>query len=506
MKREHYAVNVDLEKFKELSKEGNVIPVGTELVLDVETPVSVFKKLKDRGYGYLLESAEVHDQVGRYSFVGCDPEVVIRTREDRVEIERNGEVEVRKQDRDPLEELKRVMSGYRAVGDFGEQAFRGGAVGYLGYDAVRFFETRVPVVEEDPLGVPDAVFVLARILVIFDHRYRKMRILSLAYLDDKKSPEEVYEDAILRLEEVLQELETPDGMVRISTGLEAEECEIRSNTTEEEYKQMVLKGQAYIRAGDIFQFVPSQRFEATYSGDEVSLYRALRFVNPSPYMFCLNFGDAFSLVGSSPEVHVRMQNEKIEIRPIAGTRLRGKNEEEDEANAEDLLADPKERAEHIMLVDLARNDVGRIAEYGSVKVTDLMIIERYSHVMHIVSNVEGHLSGDNDCYDVLRATFPAGTVSGSPKVRAMEIIAEVEKNKRGTYAGAVAYVGFDGNLDSCIVLRTVLMKDGKAYVQAGAGIVADSTPDGEYQETVNKARGMMKAIGLARRIARLQEG
>jgi anthranilate synthase component 1 len=264
---------------------------------------------------------------------------------------------------------------------------------------------------------------------------------------------------------------------------------------------MVLAGKEYIKAGDIFQFVPSQRFETDYKGSPLDLYRALRHVNPSPYMFCLRFPDGFSLVGSSPEVHVKCLEGKIEIRPIAGTRWRGKTKEEDDALAEELLADPKERAEHIMLVDLARNDVGRVSEYGSVRVNELMIVERYSHVMHIVSNVEGTLAPGSNAYDVMRATFPAGTVSGSPKVRAMEIINEVEKAKRCAYAGAVGYFGFDGSLDSCIALRTCVLKDGKAYVQAGAGVVADSDPTYEYNETVNKARGMLRALQRAKDLA-----
>ncbi|MEZ0255800.1 MAG: anthranilate synthase component I family protein, partial [Chthoniobacter sp.] len=272
------------------------------------------------------------------------------------------------------------------------------------------------------------------------------------------------------------------------------------NTTREEYMKMVSDGQEFIRAGDVFQFVPSQRFETDYSGDSLTLYRALRFVNPSPYMFCLKFAGAFSLVGSSPEVHVRAINGRIDIRPIAGTRRRGANAAEDEHNAQDLLADPKERAEHLMLVDLARNDVGRAAQFGSVKVSDFMTIEKYSHVMHIVSNVHGTLRPDRSAYDVMRATFPAGTVSGSPKVRAMQIINQFEKSKRGVYAGAVGYFGFDGNSDSCIALRTVVLKDGKAYVQAGAGIVADSSPESEHQECVNKAMGMMAAIARAKQI------
>jgi anthranilate synthase component 1 len=275
---------------------------------------------------------------------------------------------------------------------------------------------------------------------------------------------------------------------------------LQGNTTQAEYEAMVLAGKEYIKAGDIFQFVPSQRFEADYTGSPMDLYRALRHVNPSPYMFCMQFPQGFSLVGSSPEVHVKCIDGKIEIRPIAGTRWRGKTLEEDEALAAEMLADPKERAEHIMLVDLARNDVGRVAEYGTVRVNELMIVERYSHVMHIVSNVEGRLSKEHSAYDVMRATFPAGTVSGSPKVRAMEIINEVEKNKRCAYAGAVGYFGFDGNLDSCIALRTCVLKDGKAYVQAGAGVVADSDPTSEYRETVNKASAALRAIAWAKQL------
>ena len=285
----------------------------------------------------------------------------------------------------------------------------------------------------------------------------------------------------------------------IFTGTTPTQAESASNTTRAEYHAMVEKAQEYIRAGDIFQIVPSQRFETAFPGDALDLYRALRFVNPSPYMFCLRCPGGYSLVGSSPEVHVRLTDSLVEIRPIAGTRRRGETPEEDHANAEDLLADPKERAEHLMLVDLARNDVGRIAEFGSVKVSDFMTVEKYSHVMHIVSHVSGTLAGGRSAYDVMRATFPAGTVSGSPKVRAMQIINELEKSKRCSYAGAVGYFGFDGNLDSCIALRTVLLKDGRAYVQSGGGVVADSTPEGEYQETVNKAMAGMRAIDRARK-------
>jgi anthranilate synthase component I len=324
-----------------------------------------------------------------------------------------------------------------------------------------------------------------------------LKIVANAFIEGNAA-EPAYDAAAREIETILDQLKQPIAFPPIFTGSEPLRGKAESNTTREEYHDMVNRAEEYIRAGDIFQMVPAQRFETAFTGDALDLYRTLRFINPSPYMFCLRFPEGYSLVGSSPEVHVRLTGDLVEIRPIAGTRKRGVTEEEDEANASDLLADPKERAEHLMLVDLARNDVGRIADYGSVRVTDFMTIERYSHVMHIVSHVSGKLAGGRTAYDVMRATFPAGTVSGSPKVRAMQIINELEKSKRCTYAGAVGYFGFDGNLDSCIALRTVLLKDGKAYVQAGGGVVADSTPEGEYQESVNKAMAAMRAIDRVR--------
>jgi anthranilate synthase component 1 len=341
-------------------------------------------------------------------------------------------------------------------------------------------------------------FLLTGKVIIFDHRRRRLKIVANAFIEEN-GLELAYDVAAREIETIIEQLKHPISFRPIFTEEEPPRGKAESNTTRKDYHDMVNRAEEYIRAGDIFQMVPAQRFETTFTGDALELYRALRFINPSPYMFCLRFPDGFSLVGSSPEVHVRLTKDLVEIRPIAGTRRRGATEEEDEANAHELLADAKERAEHLMLVDLARNDVGRIAEYGSVKVTDFMTIERYSHVMHIVSHVSGKLAGGRTAYDVMRATFPAGTVSGSPKVRAMQIINELEKSKRSTYAGAVGYFGFDGNLDSCIALRTVLLKDGKAYVQAGGGVVADSTPEGEYQESVNKAMAAMRAIDRARR-------
>jgi anthranilate synthase component 1 len=393
--------------------------------------------------------------------------------------------------------LQKLMARYIPVPLAHLPRFIGGAVGYLGYDMVRFFEPSIGEPPRDDLQLPESLFMVAETLLIFDHQLRRLRVLSNALVEND-DVDGAYDGAVQAIQSVMKQLEKPVRLPVLNVHGQPQPVYPASNTTEAEFCRMVEQAHEFIHAGDIFQVVLSQRFETVYTGDPLTLYRCLRFVNPSPYLFCLKFGREFALVGSSPEVHVRAMNGKVEVRPIAGTRRRGNTPEQDEANARELLADPKERAEHLMLVDLARNDVGRIAEFGSVRVTDFMTIERYSHVMHIVSNVVGQLHPDKNAYDVMRATFPAGTVSGSPKVRAMQIISQMEKSKRGTYAGAVGYFGFDGNSDSCIALRTIALKDGKAYVQAGAGIVADSTPEGEYQETVNKAMGMMRAIERAR--------
>jgi anthranilate synthase component 1 len=341
-------------------------------------------------------------------------------------------------------------------------------------------------------------FMVTEAVVAFDHRQRRIRIVANAF-PEKENPAADYDAACEKIRSILESLSKPIAFDPIFTESTPVPALSTSNTTREEYHAMVQRAHEYIRSGDIFQIVLAQRFETEFHDDALDLYRALRFVNPSPYMFCLRCPGGYSLVGSSPEVHVRLTGDLVEIRPIAGTRRRGTTIHEDNANAADLMADPKERAEHLMLVDLARNDVGRIAEYGSVKVTDFMTIERYSHVMHIVSHVSGKLAGGRSAFDVMRATFPAGTVSGAPKVRAMQILNELEKSKRCSYSGAVGYFGFDGNHDSCIALRTVLLKGGKAFVQSGGGVVADSTPEGEYQETVNKAMAGMRAIDRARK-------
>ena len=484
------------EEFKALAKQGNLIPVYTEIISDCETPVSAFNKLDDGSYTFLLESAEHIDEGGRYSLVGSRPRVIFQSRDRLISVTEGGQTREFETSDDPLTELQRLMSAYKPVPMEGQLRFSGGAVGYMAYDMVRFFEPSVGMPPQDDLQLPESVFMITGSVLSFDHKLRRLRVISNAYTEDRDL-EEAYEEAVAEIQTVMQRLSRPATLPAVGTLQAPIAPKPLSNTLPEEYKAMVQGAQEFIHAGDIFQIVPSQRFEATYSGDALTLYRSLRFVNPSPYMFCLKFGGEFDLVGSSPEVHVRSIQGRVEIRPIAGTRRRGQTEDEDNKNAHDLFADPKERAEHVMLVDLARNDVGRIANFGSVSVTDFMKIERYSHVMHIVSNVVGQLKEGKNAYDVMRATFPAGTVSGSPKVRAMQILNRMEKNKRGTYAGAVGYFGFDGNHDSCIALRTVALKGGKAYVQAGAGVVADSTPEGEYQETVNKAMGMMQALGLA---------
>ncbi len=487
--------------FAEQAAKANVVPVWTEIVADGETPVTAFAKIGSEAPSFLLESAEQNDQVGRFSFLGSGARLTVSARDRVVTVTENGAARTFEAAGDPLAELERIMTGYRVAENPDLPGFSGGAVGYLSYDCVRWFEPTVGAPPKDELGVPDMFFVIAGTIIVFDHRRRRLRIVANAFIGPH-GPEAAYDAAVAEIDAILSKLARPLVFDPIFTGAEPPQAGgekgARCNTTREEYFAMVERAKEYIRAGDIFQMVPSQRFETDFSGDALDLYRALRFVNPSPYMFCLRFPEGYALVGSSPEVHVRLTGERVEIRPIAGTRRRGVTEAEDAANETDLLGDAKERAEHLMLVDLARNDVGRIAEFGSVEVSDFMTVERYSHVMHIVSHVSGKLAGGRTAYDVMRATFPAGTVSGSPKVRAMQIINELELSKRCTYAGAVGYFTFGGNLDSCIALRTVLLKDGRAYVQAGGGVVADSTPEGEYQESVNKAMAALRAIDRAR--------
>ena len=499
----------DKATFLERARQGNLIPVWREFLADQETPVLAYERLRTAlgregkaAGAFLLESVEGGEHIARYSFLGGAPHAVLRARGRRVEITyADGRNEVL-DDVEPLEALKAHMARYIPVPDPALPRFFGGAVGYIGYDAVAQFE-KVPLSDQPGLGWPDMIFSITDTIIIFDHVRHSMKIVANAWIKD--DPEAAYDQALTRIDTISGYLSTAVPMYVLDAHAEPEPVTCRSNTDPETFTAAVDRAKEYIRAGDVIQVVLSQRFEADCDAVPLDVYRALRSVNPSPYMFCLDFGDR-AMVGSSPEIHVRCEEGRIEVRPIAGTRPRSADPEQDVALEKELLADPKERAEHIMLVDLGRNDIGRVCTYGTVQVPELMVIERYSHVMHIVSDVTGKLARGRDAYDVLRATFPAGTVSGAPKVRAMEIIAELETARRGAYAGAVAYIGFTGNLDSCITIRTVQLEPGRAYVQAGAGIVADSDPRKEFEETQNKARGMVKALGLARRYKAAREG
>ena len=396
--------------------------------------------------------------------------------------------------RDPLEVLKGILSMYKAVDPGGLPRFYGGAVGYIGYDMVRFFE-RLPEQNPDDLGLPDSIFILSSFLLIFDHVSRTIKVVSYAFIED--DVDSAYRSAMKKIDMTVARLRRAIRLIPRPRPKRTEP-QLKSNFTKSEFLKSVSKAKDYIRKGDIIQVVLSQRWQTKINADAFSIYRALRSINPSPYMYYLKYGD-LKIVGSSPEIMVRAEEREVTVRPIAGTRPRGQNDEADEALAKELLADPKERAEHIMLVDLGRNDVGRVCNYSTVKVDEMMVIEKYSHVMHIVSNVVGKLKRGRDQFDVVRACFPAGTVTGAPKIRAMEIIEELEPTRRGPYAGAVGYFSFSGNLDSGITIRTIVIKDDTAYIQAGAGIVADSKPQREYEETRNKAKALLKAIELAER-------
>jgi len=513
-----------LEEFLKLAGQGNLIPVTCRLLADVETPLSAYRKIRGQGESFLFESVEGGEHLGRYSFVGCNPRAVIRQTGDRIEVVENGKVvenflvrrtgvarvpELKNGDRqdacptvhDGLEVVERVMKKYRAVALPGLPRFTGGAVGFIGYEFIHDVEPVVPRPPQDELGTPTMVFLIADQLLIFDRAAQTITILVNAILDDAESPADTYENATSEIDRIVSLLEQPSEHHPVTVPDEVPAMPFESNQTKEKFSANVLKAKEYITAGDIIQVVGSQRFSAPVQASPLDIYRAVRSINPSPYMFLLEL-DGFSLVGASPEIHVRCEDGRVEIRPIAGTRQRGRTPAEDLALEKELLADPKERAEHVMLVDLARNDIGRVCAFGSVQVKELMTIERYSHVMHIVTQVEGKLSTDKTPYDLMRATFPAGTVSGAPKIRAMQIIAELEQTARGPYAGCVGYFSFNGNLDTCITLRTALIKDGRAYVQAGGGWVNDSTPEGEFQETVNKSMAMRKAVAMAENFAR----
>ena len=488
-----------LEAFCNQAKDGNLIPVYAELTADCETPLSVYARLRERRPAFLFESIERGESLGRYSFVGCSPRKVFRAFPTMTEIETKGasDVQTLPTPPDPLTLIASEMASYHPV-ERPQDAppFTGGAVGFLAYEYIQYIEPTVPVAQDHPLGTPLLYYMITDSVVVFDHARQTLRVYANAHLDAASTPEASYAAAVAEIESIIALLRGPRELTLLSVGQIPEVKSPPSNFTREGFEQVVERAKTYIRSGDIIQAVCSQRFSKPFPHSPVDLYRALRIVNPSPYMFIVETGD-YALVGASPEVHVRLTQGNVEIRPIAGTRPRGQNAAEDQALSRELLADDKENAEHLMLVDLARNDIGRVCRPGSVHVPEYRIIERYSHVMHIVSQVEGRLAEDKDAYDLMRATFPAGTVSGAPKVRAMQIIAELEPTQRGPYAGALGYFGYEGTLDSCIAIRTSLLKEGVLYLQAGAGIVADSDPAAEYQETLNKAKALLKSSELA---------
>ena len=485
----------DFETFQKLANEGNLIPVFRELLADAETPVTLLLKLADRPRVFLLESVEGGEKWGRYSFLGTDPKIIVRIRKDHVIIEENGESRQIPHKGDPLGVLEELLGRRRPVSVGELPRFYGGAVGFFGYDTVRYFERlpehRMPGSDQD-----DAVFLITDTMVIFDNVRHTIKIVSSAAIDENTDLQTAYSDAVRKIDELLEILRSPAVPAISSSQPTVSEESFHPEIEKQEYLAMVDQARKYIMAGDVIQVVLAQRFHRPTTASPSALYRALRFVNPSPYLFFLKIDDTH-LIGSSPEVMVRLEEEIAELKPIAGTRRRGKTEQEDRKLADELLQDPKERAEHVMLVDLGRNDLGRIARTGSVQVNRLMAVERYSHVMHLVSLLQAQMQEGKNAYDLLRATFPAGTLSGAPKVRAMEIIAELEPSPRGAYGGAVGYFSYGGNADFCITIRTMLLRNGEVFIQAGAGIVADSDPESEYQETLGKAEGVFQAVRLA---------
>ncbi len=482
------------EAFKKLSKEGNLIPVYREILADAETPVTMLLKMADQPNAFLLESVEGGEKWARYSFLGTNPKMILRIRKDEVIIEENGVVSRKPHRGNPLGFLKEIISFYKPVSLEGLPRFYGGAVGYFGYDMVRFFE-RLPEHGKENPDEDAAVFIITDTLVVFDNVSHTIKIVSSAIVKDGEDLQKLYDRTVQKIEEMTKILNLPAVAGGKRQGGEKSPS-FHPEMEQKEFQSIVGKAKQYILAGDAIQVVLSQRFRQKTTALPTDLYRALRYINPSPYLFFLKLGK-MHLIGSSPEVMVRLEDGIAELNPIAGTRHRGVNEQDDRRLADELLQDPKERAEHIMLVDLGRNDLGRIARSGSVQVTQMMAVERYSHVMHLVSLIRAQLAEGKDAYDLLRATFPAGTLSGAPKVRAMEIIAELESSPRGAYGGAVGYFGYGGNADFCITIRTMLVRDGEVFIQAGAGIVADSDPETEYRETMSKAEGVFQAVRLA---------
>jgi len=494
----NFSFDPPLSQFQELSKSFDLIAVQARFSADSETPLSAYAKLSDQKPSFLFESVVGGDQVSRFSFVGFSPRKIISSGQKETSITDSGNpTQTIPTPSDPLKLVEEEISALKYFSPIKDGRFSGGAVGYLSYEYANRVENSVPIPKQDDLHLPLLYFMITDLLLIFDHAHQSLSIC--ATVSPGQDPGKAYLEACKKIGETRDRLLAPSSLSPAPLQEVGEPCIPLGNYSEIEFKQDVEQVKEYIRSGDVIQTVLSQRFEIPYSGDPIHLYRSIRAINPSPYMFLLK-GDDFAIVGASPEVHVRLQDGEVLIRPIAGTRPRGKTAMEDRSLEKELLADEKEKAEHLMLVDLARNDIGRVCQIGSVQAAEYMTIERYSHVMHIVSQVVGKLSPDKNAFDLMRATFPAGTVSGAPKVRAMQIIAELEKLQRNAYAGALGYFGFEGNHDSCIAIRTAMLSKDKIYLQAGAGIVADSVPENEFQETINKAKGMLKAIALAERI------
>ena len=495
----------DIDEFSQYVKNGaTIVPVYREFSADLETPVTVYLKLMNENEtSFLLESVAPGGISSRYSFLGVNPTGVISLKDRTVTDSRKEKPYELAEGEDILHVLEREMDGLVPADIPGLPRLQGGAVGFLGYDTVRFYEN-IAETAERAIDIPEAIFMLADTLIIFDHIRHRIQVLSNVRIEGDRTPQGLakkYVSAIGEIERVSEKLLRPLPSIPIKkwgVNLQGQRGKVTSNKTQAEFEQMVRDAKEYIAAGDIFQVVLSQRFERRTDAHPFMIYRALRMLNPSPYMFYLNFGDLdFQVVGASPEVHVMLEDETAELRPIAGTRKRGKNEAEDKALEDDLINDPKEVAEHVMLVDLGRNDLGRVCKYGSVEVTEMMVVEKYSHVMHIVSHVKGEIDPNMNAFALMRATFPAGTLSGAPKVRAMQIIEELEGERRHLYGGIVGYFSYDGNSDTCIAIRTMVMKGDKVYIQAGAGLVADSDPASEHEECQNKAMAVVKAIDLA---------
>uniref|UniRef100_UPI004057BC25 anthranilate synthase component I n=1 Tax=Candidatus Electronema sp. TaxID=2698783 RepID=UPI004057BC25 len=483
----------DLEAFSAMLSQAGLVPLHRTVIADLDTPLTIFAKIAgSERHAFLFESMEGGEKWGRYSFIGLDPLLTFQSKGGQVTQTRCGADAERREGVNPLTELRELLAAFKASTAPGLPRFYGGLVGFLGYDMIRFIE-EIPD-RHAPLDIPDSSFIVPRLVLIHDSISQKLTVVCNVLREEGKDAAVLHQEGCARIAAVITKLRQPLPESCAATGCGPHE--FRSNMDEQQFCRMVERAKENIAAGDIIQVVLSQRFQTTTTLDPFLLYRSLRHVNPSPYLFYLRLDD-LCLIGSSPEILVRLEDGEIELRPIAGTRKRGVNAEEDKALAAELLADPKERAEHLMLVDLGRNDTGRVAERGTVEVRDLMVVEQYSHVMHIVSGVHGKLAAGKDQFDVLAACFPAGTVSGAPKIQAMKIIDELEPTRRGPYAGAVGYFGFSGNMDFCIAIRTFVMQGNALWIQAGAGIVADSVPEKEFEETVNKARALRRAVELA---------